>query len=133
MKYMLDTNVCIYLIKQQPEEVLGKFQSIAPGEIAISTVTVAEMMYGIEKSQHKEKNQAALALFLAPLEIVDFDYKAAQYYGVFRAYLEAMGTPIGAYDLMIAAHASSIDVILVTNNEREFRRLPEFMVENWID
>ena len=132
MKYMLATNICIYLIKQQPKEVLDKFQSIAPGEIAISTVTVAEMMYGIEKNQHKEKNQAALALFLAPLEIVDFDYRAAQNYGVFRTYLEAMGTPIGAYDLMIAAHASSIGVILVTNNERDFRRLPDLMVENWI-
>jgi tRNA(fMet)-specific endonuclease VapC len=132
MKYMLDTNICIYLIKQQPKEVLDKFQSTAPGEIVISTVTVAEMMYGIENSQHKEKNQAALALFLAPLEIVDFDYKAAQYYGVFRAHLEAMGTPIGAYDLMIAAHASSIGVILVTNNEREFHRLPDLLVENWV-
>jgi tRNA(fMet)-specific endonuclease VapC len=133
MKYMLDTNICIYLIKQQPREVINKFQGIIPGEIAISSVTVAEMMYGVGKSQQKERNKSALESFLAPLEIVDFDFKAAQYYGVIRAYLEKMGTPIGAYDLMIAAHALSFGLILVTNNEREFQRIPDLIVENWVN
>jgi tRNA(fMet)-specific endonuclease VapC len=133
MKYMLDTNICIYLIKQQPREVIDKFQGIIPGEIAISSVTVAEMMYGVAKSQHKERNKSALESFLAPLEIVDFDFKAAQQYGVIRAYLEKMGAPIGAYDLMIAANALSLGLVLVTNNEREFQRIPDLIVENWVN
>ena len=133
MRYMLDTNICIYLIKRQPREVIDKFQGIAPGEIAISSVTVAEMMYGVAKSQHKEKNKSALESFLAPLEIVDFDFKAAQHYGTVRADLEKMGTPIGAYDLMIAAHALSLDLVLVTNNEREFQRIPDLIIENWVN
>ena len=132
MKYMLDTNICIYLIKEQPREVIDKFQGIAPGEIAISSVTVAEMMYGVAKSQHQEKNRSALEAFLAPLEIVDFDFKAAQHYGVVRAYLEKTGTPIGAYDLMIAAHALSLGLVLISNNEREFQRIPDLIVENWV-
>ena len=133
MRYMLDTNICIYLIKRQPREVIDKFQGIAPGEIAISSVTVAEMMYGVAKSQHKDKNKSALESFLAPLEIVDFDFKAAQHYGTVRAYLEKMGTPIGAYDLMIAAHALSLGLVLVTNNKREFQRIPDLIVENWVN
>jgi tRNA(fMet)-specific endonuclease VapC len=132
MKYMFDTNICIYLIKQQPREVINKFQRITPGEIAISTVTVAEMIYGVEKSQYKEKNKAALQAFLAPLEIVDFDFAAAQQYGVVRAYSENIGKPIGAYDLMIAAHALSLGFVLVTNNEQKFQRIPDLIVENWV-
>ena len=133
MRYMLDTNICIYLIKQQPQEVIDKFQGIAPGEIAISSVTVAEMMYGVAKSQHKEKNKSALESFLAPLEIVDFDFKAAQRYRTVRAYLEKMGIPTGAYDLMIAAHALSLDLVLVTNNEREFQRISDLIIETWVN
>ena len=133
MRYVLDTNICIYLIKRQPKEVIDKFQGIVPGEIAISSVTVAEMMYGVAKSQHKDKNKSALESFLAPLEIVDFDFKAAQQYGIMRVNLEKMGTPIGAYDLMIAAHALSLDLVLITNNEREFQRIPDIIVENWVN
>ena len=99
----------------------------------ISSVTVAEMMYGVAKSQYKDKNKSALESFLAPLEIVDFDFKAAQHYGTVRAYLEKMGTPIGAYDLMIAAHALSLGLVLITNNEREFQRIPDLIVENWVN
>jgi tRNA(fMet)-specific endonuclease VapC len=113
--------------------VIDKFQEIAPGEIAISSVTVAEMMYGVAKSQHPDKNKAALESFLAPLEMVDFDFKAAQQYGIVRANLVKMGTPIGAYDLMIAAHALSLGLVLVTNNEREFQRIPDMIVENWVN
>ena len=133
MKYMLDTNICIYLIKRQPREVIDKFQGIIPGEIAISSVTVAEMMCGVGKSQQKDRNKSALESFLAPLEIVDFDFKAAQHYGMIRAYLEKMGTIIGAYDLMIAAHARDLGLILVTNNERVFQRIPDLIVENWVN
>jgi tRNA(fMet)-specific endonuclease VapC len=133
MRYMLDTNICIYLIKRQPREVIDKFQGITPGEIAISSVTVAEMMYGVAKSQHKDKNKSALESFLAPLEIVDFDFQAAQHYGIVRVYLEKTGTPIGAYDLMIAANALSLGLVLVTNNEREFQRIPDLIVENWVN
>ena len=133
MRYMLDTNICIYLIKRQPNEVIDKFQGISPGEIAISSVTVAEMMYGVAKSRHQERNESALVSFLAPLEIVDFGFKAAQYYGIIRANLEKLGAPIGAYDLMIAAHALSLGLVLVTNNEREFQRIPDLIVENWVN
>jgi tRNA(fMet)-specific endonuclease VapC len=132
MTYMLDTNICIYLIKRRPQSVVNKFQSIAPGDISISSVTVAEMLYGVEKSEHKEKNRAALTLFLAPLEIVNFDIGAARSYGAIRADLEAKGAPIGAYDLMIAAHASSLGLILVTNHLREFSSIPDLIVENWV-
>ena len=96
-------------------------------------MTVALMMYGVGKSQPKERNKSALESFLAPLEIVDFDFKAAQHYGAMRAYLEKMGIPIGAYDLMIAAHALSLGLILVTNNEREFQRIPDLIFENWVN
>lgn len=131
MKYLLDTNICIYLIKQQPRQVLDRFLEAPPGEIGISSVTVAELMYGVEKSAQKERNRTALELFLAPLEIIGFDLPAAQAYGAIRASLERDGTPIGAFDLMIAAHASSLGITMVTNNEREFRRIPDLVVENW--
>ena len=132
MKYMLDTNICIYLIKQQPREVFDWFKEIALGDIAISSVTVAELMYGVKKSQYQEKNIQALEAFLAPLEIVDFDFRAAQYYGTVRAALEKRGTLIGSYDLMIAAHALSLGLILVTNNVGEFQRVAELIVKNWV-
>lgn len=131
MKYLLDTNICIYLIKKQPKAVIDKFKSLSPGEIAISTVTVAEMMYGVEKSQYKDRNKSALELFLAPLVLVDFDFRAAQQFGIIRAHLEGKGTPIGAYDLIIAAQALSLGLVLVTNNVREFQRIPDLLVENW--
>lgn len=133
MRYMLDTNICIYLIKRQPIEVIDKFNGMAPGDITISSVTVAELTDGVEKSQQKDRNKSALEAFLAPLEIANFDFQAAQHYGAVRANLEQMGTPIGAYDLMIAAQALSLGLVLVTNNEREFQRVPGLMVENWVN
>jgi tRNA(fMet)-specific endonuclease VapC len=89
------------------------------------------MMYGVAKSQHQERNKTALDAFLAPLEIINFGFRAAQHYGFIRAYLEKTGTPIGAYDMMIAAQARSLGLVLVTNNEREFLRVPDLIVENW--
>ena len=132
MKYLLDTNICIYLIKRKPQEVLARFRSHSLGDIGVSSITVAELHYGVEKSQHVKQNQQALTQFLVPLIIHGFDEWAACEYGKIRALLEKQGTPIGAMDLLIAAHARSLDVILVTNNLREFSRVPELQVVDWV-
>jgi len=132
MKLMLDTNICIYLIKQHPPSVLKRFLSHPVGDIGISSITVAELDYGVSKSRHATKNRVALAQFLSPLAVASFDREAGAVYGRLRATLEQKGTPIGAMDLLIAAHALSLDVRLVTNNAREFRRVPGLRVENWV-
>lgn len=131
MHYLLDTNICIYLIKSHPLSVLEKFKKTSPEAIAISSITFAELHYGVEKSQHHEKNRAALKKFTLPLEILPFDDLACLHYGKLRAYLEKIGQPIGPMDLMIAAHALSLKVTLVTNNEKEFIKVPHLSVENW--
>lgn len=131
MKYMLDTNICIYLIKRKPPQVLKKFQTHTLGDICVSSITVAELRYGVEKSQHTKQNQAALDLFLSPLEIVEFGPSTAHHYGQIRANLERSGTPIGAYDLLIAGHAQSLGITLVTHHTREFNRVANLRVENW--
>ena len=133
MIYLLDTNICIYLIKRRPAQVLERFRRCAVGDIGLSTVTLAELQYGVAKSAFPERNQEALAAFTLPLEILPFDAPAAAAYGPIRATLERQGTPIGAMDLLIAAHAVSLGVILVTNNPREFRRVSDLQVENWVD
>ena len=133
MKVMLDTNICIYLIRQKPVQVLEKFQHYNLGDIGVSTITVAELQYGVAKSQQQQQNQNALTQFLAPLEIADFDAAAALKYGQIRAELERLGTPVGANDLLIASHALGLGVVLVTNNEREFSRIPALTIENWVD
>lgn len=132
MIYILDTNICIYIIKKQPEKVLKKFKSFAIGDICISSVTLAELMYGVEKSQRQQKNKDALEEFTLPLEILAFDSDAASNYGHIRAFLERKGTPIGPLDLMIAAHAQALNAILVTNNKKEFERIPELRIEDWV-
>ncbi len=131
MKYMLDTNICIYIIKKQPAKVLTKFTTLAIGEICISSITVAELMYGVHKSKHKQKNQLALHEFLLPLEIMPFTEKTAFFYGELRSCLERKGKLIGSMDLMIAAHALSMNLTLVTNNKKEFARVPKLNIENW--
>ena len=133
MRYLLDTNICIYLIKKRPPEVLQKFNAYSVGEIGISSITVAELQFGVQKSRYLEQNQRALEQFLIPLTIADFDYQAAIAYGAIRATLEAQGTPIGSLDTLIAAHASSLNVTLVTNNTREFSRVPGLEIVNWVD
>ena len=133
MKYLLDTNICIFLIKQKPAATLDRFRTLAVGDIGISSITVAELQYGVAKSQHIEQNRQALAQFLAPLEIVDFDYAAAVAYGTIRSALERAGTPIGSLDTLIAAHALSLDLTMVTNNVREFARVPQLEVEDWVN
>jgi tRNA(fMet)-specific endonuclease VapC len=131
MKFLLDTNICIYIIKQKPLEVLHKFKTYQVGDIGISSITVAELEFGVQKSQYPAKNQQALAQFLLPLKIVDFDNAAATIYGDIRAKLEKQGTPIGSLDTLIAAHALSLQVTLITNNIREFNRVPNLKIKNW--
>lgn len=131
-EYLLDTNICIYIIKKKPKVVFDTFKTCEPGSIAISAVTLAELQYGISKSSKPEKNQHALDLFLLPLDILDFNGRAAIDYGKIRSDLEKRGTPIGSLDLLIAAHARSLGVTLVTNNVKEFIRVKKLKVENWI-
>ncbi len=132
MKYLLDTNICIYIIKNSPSSVIKKFQSLLIGDVGISSITLAELEYGVAKSAHKTKNQEALNSFILPLEILDFDADAASAYGRIRADLESTGKPIGSMDMMIAAHALSLNVILVTNNQSEFVRISNLQLENWV-
>jgi len=132
VKLMLDTNICIALIKRKPVHALQKFTEYQIGDIGISAVTLAELRYGVSKSQHHAKNHAALDEFILPLEVAAFDEPATLAYGTLRAALEKKGTPIGSLDTMIAAHALSLGVTLVTNNTREFKRVPKLAVVDWI-
>jgi tRNA(fMet)-specific endonuclease VapC len=132
MKLMLDTNICIYLIKHHPPSVIERFLSHPVDDIGISSVTVAELEYGASKSRHPTKNRTALDQFISPLDVAAFDREAATANGRLRANLEQKGTPIGAMDLLIAAHALSLGVRLITNNAREFRRVPGLRIENWV-
>ena len=131
-EYLLDTDTCIFLIKKQPPPTLAKLQSLEITSVGISSITLSELEYGVAKSSKPEQNKLALAQFLAPLEILPYDDAAAACYGPMRAFLETQGTPIGPLDMLIAAHASALDCVLVTNNEREFSRLPDLAVENWV-
>jgi len=132
VKVLLDTNICIYIIKRQPSAVLERFLMFTIGDIGISIVTLAELEYGVSKSRNVKKNRHALEQFIEPLEVAPFDREAAVIYGTIRADLEQKGQPIGAMDLLIAAHARSLDVRLVTNNESKFKRVPGLRIENWV-
>lgn len=131
MKYMLDTNICIYIIKQKPQAVVERFLHTEISQIGISSITLSELMYGVSKSSKPEQNQMALTQFLAPLEILPYTDNAAQYYGELRIHLEKQGTPIGSLDMLIAAHALSAACTLITNNEKEFNRIPNLKIQNW--
>ena len=132
MKYMLDTNICIYIIKKKPLQVINRLTNIEISDIGISSITLSELEYGVEKSQKKEQNKLALTQFLTPFEIKTYNENSAQSYGKIRSELEKRGAPIGPLDLLIAAHAISLGSILVTNNEKEFQRVPGLIVENWV-
>ncbi len=131
IQYMLDTDICIYIIKRKPADVIKRLMKSRISQIGISSITLSELEYGVEKSSKQEQNQVALAQFLAPMEILSYGDEAAQQYGRLRAFLEKQGTPIGSLDMLIAAHALSIDCILVTNNEKEFGRVPNLKIDNW--
>ena len=128
---LLDTNICIHVINAKPPEVLERFRKYRMGEIGLCSVVAAELAYGVAKSG-SARNRDALEMFLAPLIILPFDVAALWTYGDLRAELERKGTPIGALDTMIAAHALSNKSILVTNNSREFARVPGLALENWV-
>jgi tRNA(fMet)-specific endonuclease VapC len=133
MRFLLDTNTCIYIIKRKPPKVLEKFQTLDISEVGISSITVAELEYGVYKSQRQEQNRAALSQFLIPLEIIPFDERSTQTYGRIRAELERQGIVIGSMDMLIASQAISSGLILVTNKVRELSRIPGLVIENWID
>lgn len=131
MKYMLDTIICIFAIRNSNDNVLKKFHEHLDDELYISSITLAELMYGVEKSRKHEQNRNALLQFLTLIDIKEFSEKAAIEYGKIRAFLENQGTPIGPLDTLIAAHAVSENMILVTHNTKEFLRVPDLTVENW--
>jgi tRNA(fMet)-specific endonuclease VapC len=131
MKLLLDTNICIYLIKKKPLSVIKHFNAYPAGTIGISSVTVAELEFGVQKSRYPSENQEALEQFLLPLVVLDFDHQAARAYGKLRALLESRGRVIGALDMLIAAHALSQNLPLATNNVKEFSRVPGLKVLNW--
>ena len=130
--YLLDTDICVYIIKKKPEQVLKKLVQQDIAHVAISSITLSELEYGAEKSPYREQEKRALAEFLAPLTVLPYAEDAAACYGEARAWLEKQGTSIGPMDLLITAHALSVKATLVTNNVREFKRVPGLKVENWL-
>ena len=131
MKLMLDTNICIYLIKEHPASVLGRFALHPVGDIGVSVITLAELEYGVAKSGRPARNREALEQFVSPLEVAPFDRRATAAYGKVRTTLEKKGQPIGSMDLLIAAHAISLEVRLITHNVKEFGKVPGLRVEDW--
>jgi|SRR4051794_22937590 len=131
LQYMLDTNICIYVIKNRPAELREQFDRLAE-QICISTITLAELYFGVEKSNRRIQNLQAVEQFVARLEALPFSAEAAAHYGQLRAELERAGEPAGPHDMLIGAHARSAGLIIVTNNLREFERIPGLRVENWV-
>lgn len=132
MRYMLDTNTCIYVIKHRPPEVKKKLSSIPIDEVAVSGIVVGELWYGVLESAKPKHNEKALTDFLQFISVLDWPAEAAQAYGKIRSHLKAKATPIGAMDLLIAAHALTLGLVLVTDNLKEFNRVPGLHVENWV-
>jgi len=134
MRYMLDTNILVYVLNARPhhQAVLDRFDREDPRDMAVSSITLAELRFGIEKSRQRDVSHRVLQMVLDALNVVPFDANAAQMYGSVRAGLEAQGKPIGPLDTLIAAHALSLDLTLVTNNVREFSKVRRLRVENWI-
>ena len=129
--YLLDTNICIYVITGRNPKVINAFKSMPVGEISLSAVTLAELEYGASKSAYRDRNRLMLIGFVSPFKILPFDGGDAEMFGILRAHLERGGTPIGPYDLQIAAQALARNYVLVTNNVREFERIPGLKVESW--
>ena len=133
MTYMLDTNICIHIIKKKPSAVLERFHSVLSKGICISSITLAELEYGVQHSSYPAKNEQALIRFLLPLSVLPFGKDAASEYGIIRNDLQKRGTPIGPLDMLIAAHAKSENLVLVTNNTREFMRIADIKLEDWVN
>ncbi len=133
MRYLLDTNICIYVAKQKPPGVLARLQQLKPGDVGMSIITHLELVYGAYKSQRRQENLASIRALERLIPVLPLDVGVGQHYGEVRADMEGKGTPIGAHDLLIAAHALSLALILVTNNVREFRRIPQLSLENWAE
>jgi tRNA(fMet)-specific endonuclease VapC len=131
LKYLLDTNIVIYVIKRKPQEVLKVFNKNA-NRMAISAITLAELICGAEKSKQVEENLNVIEDFISHLEVLTYDITATQHYGQIKAFLERAGKPIGVNDIHIAAHARSHGLTLVTNNMSEFKRVPNLALENWV-
>ncbi len=131
MNYLIDTNICIYVMNKRPPEVIQKFKNTEIGQISISSITVSELYYGVFKSKLQKENSNRLEEFLTPFEILAYDENASKFYGAIRSKLENQGSVIGPLDMLIAAHALSNDMVLVTNNEKEFKRIPSLKIENW--
>jgi tRNA(fMet)-specific endonuclease VapC len=131
LTYMLDTNICIYVMKNYPPDLREKFNSLAE-QLCISSITLGELHYGAEKSVPRVENLTAIEHFVVCLEVLPFESNAAAHYGQVRAELERPGTPCGSHDMQIGGHARSEGLIIVTNNRREFSRMPGIRVENWV-
>ncbi len=131
LTYMLDTNICIYVMKTYPPELRDKFNAMAE-QLCISSITLGELHYGAEKSARRNENLLAIENFVARLDVLPFADKAAAHYGQIRAELTRAGTPCGVHDMQIGGHARSEGLIVVTNNMREFVRMPGLRVENWV-
>jgi len=130
-RYMLDTDTCSYVMKRSSDALLKGLRKTSVSDVCISVITKSELQHGVEISPRRQQDEAALEAFLRYVEVLDFTNEAAPHYAQIRAYLRARGTMIGANDLLIAAHARSLGLTLVTNNTREFRRVPKLMIENW--
>jgi tRNA(fMet)-specific endonuclease VapC len=131
--YLLDSNICIYIINGRPKKVVQKIKEYNPPEIKLSSISIAELEYGVSKSESREKNRQALIHFASAFDIVNFNDDDAEIYGLIRADLEKKGQIIGPYDMQIAAQAISRNMILVTNNVKEFSRVRNLKIENWAE
>lgn len=133
MTYLLDTNICIYILNQRPQKVIQRFRRFDPGDIRISAITISELQYGVSKSKYSRRNQDRLDDFLVPFDVLPYDAKAALVYGEIRSTLEQGGRPIGPLDLLIAAQAIAHHLKLVTNNTKEFERIDSLSIDNWAE
>lgn len=130
--YLLDTNICIYIINYSPASVVERIKSLKPSQMKLSSISLAELEYGIYKSRNVERNKKALVDFVSAFDIVSFDDSDAEVFGMIRADLEARGKIIGSYDMQIAAQAVTRDLTLVTNNTEEFQRVRNLRLDNWV-
>lgn len=133
LRYLLDTNICIYIMKQRPQSVLEKFEQLEVGMVGMSAITYGELLYGAQKSSHSKKSEALIHQIGHEIPALPLSLKASEWYGKLRAELEKKGKIIGNNDLWIAAHCLALDVILVTNNEKEFSRIDQLTIENWVN